>query len=84
MPHNPFGHNSTPAWGHIGQVNGCQANFEVGDPLTGHNFTLDYNGFTYHPQELAFFSWFYRTPSTGTGGKYSFEGAFTKTQGLCN
>ncbi len=80
---DPFGRNATPAWGHIGQVTGCQGNFEVGDPLTGHDFMLQYNGFKYHPQELAFFSWFYRTPSTGTDGKYSFEGAFTKTQGLC-
>jgi hypothetical protein len=80
---DPFGHNSTPLWGHIGQVTGCQGNFEVGDPLTGTDFTLDYNAFTYHPQELAFFSWFYRTPSTGTGGKYSFEGTFTSSQRLC-
>lgn len=80
---DPFANNATPAWGHIGQVTGCQSNLEVGDALTGHDFTLDYNGFTYHPQELVFFSWFFRTPSTGTGGKYSFEGSFTKTQQLC-
>ena len=80
---DPFVTNATPAWGHIGQVSGCQSNLEVGDPLTSHDFTLNYNNFTYHPQELVFFSWYYRTPSTGTGGKYSFEGSFTKTQALC-
>ncbi|MGA8533326.1 MAG: hypothetical protein WB615_04385 [Candidatus Tumulicola sp.] len=80
---DPFVNNATPAWGHVGQVTGCQSNLEVGDALTGHDFTLDYNGFTYHPQELVFFSWFFRTPSTGTGGKYSFEGSFSKTQQLC-
>lgn len=81
---DPFVNNGTPAWGHVGQVGGCQNNFEVGDPLTGTAFTLKYNGFTYHPQELAFFSWFYRTPSTGTGGLFSFEGAFTQAQGACH
>lgn len=80
---DPFVNNPTPAWGHIGQVTGCQSNLEVGDALTGHDFTLDYNSFTYHPQELVFFSWFFRTPSTGTGGKYSFKGTFRKTQPLC-
>lgn len=80
---DPFGSNGTPAWGHIGQVSKCQNNLEVGDPLTGTPYTLTYNGFTYHPQELAFFSWFYRTPSVGTGGTYSFEGTFTSTQAVC-
>ena len=32
---DPVVTNPTPAWGHIGQVSGCQANLEVGDPLTG-------------------------------------------------
>ncbi len=81
---DPFVNNATPAWGHVGQVGGCQNNFEVGDPLTGTAFTLSYNGFTYHPQELAFFDWFYRTPSKGTGGKFSFEGTFTSSQGACH
>jgi hypothetical protein len=81
---DPFVNNGTPAWGHVGQVGGCQNNFEVGDPLTGTAYTLKYKNFTYHPQELAFFSWFYRTPSTGTGGKFSFEGTFTSAQGACH
>ena len=81
---DPFTNNPTPAWGHIGQVGGCQNNLEVGDPLTGTAFVHTYKGFTYHPQELAFFDWFYRTPSQGTGGKYSFEGTFTASQGACH
>ena len=39
----------------------CQANLEVGDPLTGTNIapiTMP-KGFTYHLQELAFVSWFF-------------------------
>ncbi len=81
---DPFGNNPTPAWGHIGQVSGCQNNLEVGDPLTGTAYTGTFNGFTYHPQELAFFSWFYRVASTATGGKFSFEGTFKKAQGACS
>jgi hypothetical protein len=81
---DPFVNNGTPAWGHVGQVGGCQNNFEVGDPLTGTAFNVTYKGFAYHPQELAFFSWFYRTDSTGTGGKFSFEGTFSSSQGACH
>ncbi len=80
---DPFIDNATPPWGHVGQVAGCANNLEVGDPLTGTAFTLTFNGFTYHPQELAFFDWFFRTPSNGTGGLYSFEGTFTSPQGAC-
>jgi hypothetical protein len=80
---DPFINNATPAWGHVGQVTGCQNNLEVGDPLTGTPFLLKYGGFTYHPQELAFFDWFFRTPAEGTGGEYSFEGTFETAQGKC-
>lgn len=80
---DPFINNATPAWGHVGQVQGCQSNLEVGDPLSGDSFDLTYNGFTYHPQGLAFFDWFFRTPSEGTGGYYSFKGAFKTPQGPC-
>ncbi len=84
LMNDPFVNNGTPAWGHVGQVSGCQNNLEVGDPLTGIPFIKKYNGFTYHPQELAFFDWFFRTPAEGTGGKYSFRGTFTTAQGACN
>jgi len=81
---DPFVNNATPAWGHVGQVSGCQNNLEVGDPLTGTPaVTVPLHGFTYHGQELAFFDWFFRTPSQGTGGKYSFAGTFTSAQGAC-
>lgn len=44
---DPFGNNPTPAWGHTGQVGGCQNNLEVGDPLTGTNIppVIGGNGF---------------------------------------
>lgn len=77
--------NLVPPWGGIGQVSKgrCQNNLEAGDPLTGTSFDVSENGFTYHPQDLAFFSWFYRTKSVGTGDAFSFNGTLKDTQGLC-
>src|SRR5207302_831672 len=67
---DPLGTNPTPPWGGIGQVPGCMNNLEVADPLTGTGFpnvTMP-NGYTYHLQELAFFSWFFGAPSMRAGG----------------
>lgn len=81
---DPFGNNLVPAWGHIGQQPGCQGNLEVGDPLSG---TLappvfnPENGFTYHMQELAFFSWFYGAPSVGVNDWFSDNGTFLSDAG---
>ncbi len=81
---DPLGTNPTPAWGHIGQQAGCQTNLEVGDPLSGTAIPVVSGGFTYHPQELAFFSWFYRqTPSLGVNGWYSDKGSLKTVQPLC-
>jgi len=80
---DPSGRNPTPAWGHVGQVSGCQNNLEVGDPLTGTGAVTKTmsNGFTYHLQELAYFSWFYGAPSIGAGGIFSDNGTFTSDAG---
>ena len=82
---DPLTNNATPAWGNVGQVSGCFSFLEVGDPLSGTLFpsvTMS-NGFTYHPQELAFFSWFFReSPSRGVGGWFSNNGTFTADAGL--
>ena len=76
--------NPTPSWGNIGQVSGCQANLEVGDPLSGTTLKDNLNGFTYHPQELAFFSWFYhQSPSLGVNGWYSNKGTFKTFAAPC-
>ena len=81
---DPSGVNPTPSWGHIGQVTGCQANLEVGDPLSGTTFKVNLNGFTYHPQQLAFFSWFYhQKPSLGVHGWYSDQGTFKTPAANC-
>jgi hypothetical protein len=80
---DPYGINSTPAWGHTGQVGGCQNNYEVGDPLTGQNAAsvVMPNGFTYHLQELAFFSWFFGNPSLGVHGWDSDNATFVHDAG---
>lgn len=76
---DPSGDNPTPAWGHTGQVSGCQNNLEVGDPLSGTllpTVTMP-NGVGYHLQELAFFSWFFRqSPSLGVNGWFSDNDTF--------
>jgi hypothetical protein len=81
---DPLGINPTPQWGNVGQVVGCQGNLEVGDPLTGTvvpAVTMP-NGVTYHPQELAFYSWFFReSPSIGASGLYSDNGTFRSGAG---
>jgi hypothetical protein len=82
---DPRVNNLTPAWGGIGQVPGCQGNFEVGDPLspggiapTSNQFTVvGANGLTYHLQELAYFSWFYGGANLGTPGFFSNHSTFT-------
>ena len=82
---DPFGNNPTPAWGGVGQVppGFCQNNLEVGDPLSGTNFSPvgGRNGFTYHLQELAFFSWFFSSQSTGIHDWFSNNDTFTTDAG---
>ena len=80
---DPFGNNPVPAWGHIGQQTGCQNNLEVGDPLTGTDIptvTMP-NGYAYHLQELAFFSWFFGAPSIAVNGWFSDNNTFTTDAG---
>ncbi|MHB8107959.1 MAG: hypothetical protein ACYDH4_11125 [Candidatus Cryosericum sp.] len=81
---DPYTTNPTPSRGNIGQVIGCQNNLEVGDPLSGTTFPDTVGGFTYHPQEPAFFSWFYhQSPSLGVNGWYSDQGIFTTYAAAC-
>jgi hypothetical protein len=88
---DPLGTNPTPAWGGIGQVGGCQNNWEVGDPLSGTLFpaiTMP-NGVTYNPQETVFWSWFYSKDhgaffqNETAGGKYSMNGTFAGPSEVC-
>jgi hypothetical protein len=85
---DPLVTNPTPAWGNIGQVSGCQGNWEPGDPITGTDFPAIKmsNGVTYDPQELAFWSWYYNAQhkaSIGAGGKFSTNGTFAGPSKPC-
>lgn len=83
---DPFINNPTPPWGRVGQIpDSCENLLEVGDPLSGTLHTIAMpNGFTYHPQELAFLSWFYdQVPSLGFKGWYSSGGTFRNPAPLC-
>lgn len=76
--------NQTKPWGNIGQVVGCQDNLEVGDPLSGTLQPTKLGGQTWHPQELAFFSWFYhQSPSIGVNHWYSSDATFQKAAARC-
>ena len=80
--------NIVPAWGHVGQVGGCQNNLETGDPVTGKAFTVAMGGtfpFTYHPEDLVFLPWFARiTPSTSVNGWFTFLNGFAAPQPVCH
>lgn len=60
-----------------------QANLDVGDPLTGTDLAPVKmpNGFSYHLQELAFFSWFYGAPSTAVHDWFSNNNTFSDKAG---
>ncbi len=80
---DPGGFNAVPAWGNIGEVTGCKRALEVGDPLTQTELPpiIGPNGFAYHLQELAYFSWFFRTPPIGAGGRFSDNGTLGTNAG---
>jgi hypothetical protein len=81
---DPYLGNTTPSWGHTGQVGECQADLEVGDPLTGTTMAVSMPTGTYHPQEQAFTSWFFHeTPSSGVNGWYSMNGTFLGPAAPC-
>ena len=80
---DPGGFNAVPPWGNIGEVTGCKQELEVGDPLTQTDLppVQGANGFAYHLQELAYFSWFFRTSSIAAGGQFSDNGTLVMSAG---
>jgi hypothetical protein len=80
---DPGGFNAVPPWGNIGEVTGCKRDLEVGDPLTQTDLPpiQGANGFAYHLQELAYFSWFFRTSSIAAGGQFSDNGTLLMNAG---
>jgi hypothetical protein len=83
---NPTGQNRTKPWENLGQAQGCQATLEVGGPLAGTDFPVTMpNGYTYHPEELVFKSWFYgNKKSSAVNGWYSFNGTLTMAAAHCS
>jgi hypothetical protein len=74
---DPFVNNTVPGWTSASAPQyGCSDQLDSTDPLINYGFEVRMpNGFTYHPQEPAFFSWFAReTPSRGLNGLYSYSG----------
>ncbi len=81
---DPLGNNPAPSWGGTGQVeDGCQANLEAGDPLSGTLLpaVMMPNGIAYNLQELAFYSWFFGAPSIGAGNLFSDNRTFSTDAG---
>ncbi len=72
---DPYAGNNTPFWqSQYAPEYGCNNFLEVGDPLVGSAVPVTLNGFSYHPQELVFKSWFAkRVPSNAVNGWYSFN-----------
>ena len=89
---DPFTDNLVPEWSFsIPPVfsNLCSNVLEVGDPLENQElpgpFEIPLDGFTYHLQDEAFFSYFARqSPSEGFGGKYSLFGDLTSYSEPCS
>ena len=80
---DPFGVNPTPPWKE-GQATRCQANLEVGDPVTGTAFEATLDGTTYHPEDLVFLPWFaHESPSSSVNGWYSFLNTFAAPPDVC-
>jgi hypothetical protein len=77
---DPFVDNVTPWWLSVDAFTGngnCQDNLEVGDVVevlsTTPTFAVQLNGQTYHPQNVADFSWFaFDSPSKAQHQAYSF------------
>ncbi len=78
---DPYANNTVPSWTVPSEPQyGCSSLLEVGDPLVGKAFYL--NG--YHPQDVAFFSWFARqSPSTGWAKHYTYLGIFKTYSPSC-
>jgi hypothetical protein len=94
---DPYVFNPVPTWGRIGQdQNICQPNLEVGDPLSAgfpgspslvqDTYMISSTSHTFHVQDLAYRSWFFREASppssvnvatTLGSGKYSMFGDLT-------
>ncbi|HZQ22367.1 MAG TPA: hypothetical protein VFA89_06165 [Terriglobales bacterium] len=71
---DPFVSNIVPAWSNPQQPGTCSNLLEVGDPVSGLGIGIFVvNGYSYHPEDLAFLPWFAeQVPSTSVNGWYTF------------
>lgn len=74
---DPFIGNLVPPWGLPQNPTVCfNTLLEVGDPIEFFNpssYPVTLNGKTYHPQDIAFFSWFaHQVPSIALNHQYSY------------
>jgi len=74
---DPLINNIVPPWGFPQNPPVCVSNvLEVADPLelfVPSNYPVTLDGTTYHPQDIAFFSWFaHQSPSIAVNGQYSY------------
>ena len=86
---DPFADNIVPPWGFPNNPSVCASNvLEVGDPIEVFptpTYAVALNGTAYHPQDLAFFSWFARqNPSIGFNGQYSYRANLTSLPPPCS
>jgi hypothetical protein len=81
---DPYTNNNVPGWTG-GQVGSCSTLLEVGDPVTGIAFTVNMNGFTYHPEDLVFLPWFEKagSPTQSVNGWYTFLNSYAAPSPVC-
>ena len=84
---DPFLVNIVPDWSYSVPPlipSACSDLLEPGDPLELVNFPEPLNGFTYHLQDAALFSYFTRqSPSIGYQGRYTFLGTLPSYSTPC-
>lgn len=87
---DPLGTNLAPAWGYLGEFpTSCSNLWESGDPMTGYLMPTTYIvptdplKYPYHLQELAYFSFFFNSPTDpSVGASYYIykDGTYTMGQ----
>jgi hypothetical protein len=82
---DPFGGNIVPNWSNPQSPGSCSNLLEVGDPVSDRSIgTVVLNGYTYHPEDLAFLPWFSGgIPSTSVNGWYTFGNNYS-SPATCN
>ena len=82
---DPYAGNNTPTWqSQYAPQYGCNNFLEVGDPLVGSAIEITVDGFTYHPQELAFKAWFTKQAQSNAVNRwYSFNQTLLSPSPVC-